>query len=125
MAGRDAVKGRLTVSVRTAPGDGSYVLALAGELDHDSAEVLRTALAEGLASRPPRVVVDFAELGFCDSTGLNALLKARLDGGEAAVRLDLAALRPQVARMFDITGAGALFRRYASLDEALADRPQN
>lgn len=125
MAGRaDAAKRRLMVAVRQMPAQGAFVLTLAGELDHDSVEALREALAEGLASGAGRILADCSDLRFCDSTGLNALLHGRLVGREAGVRLELVALQPPVARMFDITGAGAVFRMHASLDEALADSPQ-
>ncbi|WP_311137543.1 STAS domain-containing protein [Streptomyces sp. I6] len=91
-----------------------------GELDHDTAEPLRSALGDAVAGGARRIVVDCAELRFCDSTGLNVLLRARLaaQGGDA--RVELAALRPQVARMLAVTGAAAVFPRYASLGEALA-----
>ncbi|MFD0526675.1 STAS domain-containing protein [Kitasatospora arboriphila] len=36
------------------------------------------ALAATIEARPPRLVVDLSGLAFCDSTGLNALLKTRL-----------------------------------------------
>ncbi|MGW1023603.1 STAS domain-containing protein [Streptomyces sp. NPDC002577] len=113
---------RFTVDVRVE-GD-TLVLAVGGELDHDSAGVLRDALTEGLSTAATRIVVDCKDLTFCDSTGLNVLLHGRLDAQEAGVGLELATLRPPVARMFDITGAAAVFRLYDSLDEALTGRPQ-
>ncbi|NNJ08228.1 STAS domain-containing protein [Streptomyces sp. PKU-MA01144] len=112
--------GRFTVAVRPGPEPGTVVVELVGELDHDTAEPLRSALEDAIGGGARRIVVDCAELRFCDSTGLNVLLRARLaaQGGEA--RVELAALRPQVARMLAITGAGAVFPRYASLGEAFA-----
>lgn len=119
----DGVGGaRFTVEVR-ARAD-TVVLALGGELDHDTAEPLREALAQGVATGAGRILVDCTDLRFCDSTGLNVLLRARLAAREAGSRVELAALQPPVARMFDITGADAVFRVYTGLDEALADRHQ-
>ncbi|WP_406404296.1 STAS domain-containing protein [Streptomyces sp. NBC_00879] len=116
-------KGRLGVEVR--PVAGAVVLVLSGELDHDTAEPLREALSDAVRAAPERIVVDCADLSFCDSTGLNLLLRARLAARGADSRLALSALRPPVARMFDITGAQAVFPVYAGLDEALADeRPK-
>ncbi|MEU1282234.1 STAS domain-containing protein [Streptomyces sp. NPDC005805] len=97
------------------------VLALAGELDHDTADPLRQELSRAVGARPARVVVDCASLGFCDSTGLNVLLHARLEAREAGIRIEVSGLRPPVARMFGITGADSVFRLHAGLDEALAD----
>ncbi|MCX4514149.1 MULTISPECIES: STAS domain-containing protein [unclassified Streptomyces] len=116
--------GRFTVETRPGPEPDIVVLAVAGELDHDTAEPLRTALDEAVASGARRILVDCGGLLFCDSTGLNVLLRARLAAQENEARVELAALRPQVARMLAITGAGAVFPRYASLAEALAGPPQ-
>ncbi|MFE9257416.1 STAS domain-containing protein [Streptomyces sp. NPDC006879] len=99
----------------------SAVIALSGELDHDSADRLRAALDEALALGTERVLVDCAGLGFCDSTGLNVLLQGRLAAQEADSRLELAALRPAVSRMLDLTGAKAVFTVHAGLDEAFAE----
>ncbi|MFF0062352.1 STAS domain-containing protein [Streptomyces sp. NPDC005279] len=115
-------RGRFRVEVR-ADAD-AVVLVLDGELDHDTVQPLREALAEAVEARAERIVVDCADLRFCDSTGLNVLLRARLAASETGGRVELAGLRPPVARMFDITGAQAVFRVYATIDEALADQRQ-
>ncbi|MFE7773695.1 STAS domain-containing protein [Streptomyces sp. NPDC057445] len=112
---------RLGVEVRPGPEPGIVVVAVSGELDHDTAEPLRTALDEGITGGARRILVDCSDLLFCDSTGLNVLLRARLAAQDTDARVELAALRPQVARMFAITGAEAVFPRYASLAEALAE----
>ncbi|WP_455354920.1 STAS domain-containing protein [Streptomyces sp. SYSU K217416] len=109
-------------TVRGRPDDGAVVLALAGELDHDTADPLREALADSFGAGRDHVVVDCAELRFCDSTGLNVLLRGRLAAQESGIRLELAALQPPVARMFHITGADGVFRVHADLSAALADR---
>ncbi|MFD4659789.1 STAS domain-containing protein [Kitasatospora sp. NPDC058444] len=97
------------------------IVTVAGELDHDSADELRAALA-----RPPsadgieRIVVDLAGLRFCDSTGLNVLLRARLDARTAGLRLELAGAGPLVARLFAVTGADTVLRVHPDLRTALA-----
>ncbi|TDT95815.1 anti-sigma B factor antagonist [Streptomyces sp. 846.5] len=120
--GADAVP-RFAVELR--PVGSATVLALTGELDHDTAPALRERLAQALAraGRPghtPTVVVDCAGLLFCDSTGLNVLLTARLQADEQGISIRLAALRGHVVRMFDITGAGTVFSVHPDLDDALA-----
>ena len=116
---------RFDVEVRTEPQ--ATVLVLTGELDHDSAPLLRerfdevfdAAAAQGSPS-PGAVVVDCAELGFCDSTGLNVLLTARLRAEEVGVGIRLATLRGHVVRMFEITGVGGVFSIHPDLADALA-----
>ncbi|MFF1477569.1 STAS domain-containing protein [Streptomyces sp. NPDC058301] len=113
---------RFAVTARQV--SGAAVLSLTGELDHDTVEPLRVALTEQIAAAPERIVVDCAGLRFCDSTGLNALLRARAAASQTAgAGIELAALQAPVARMFEITGADAVFRIHADLDEALAGRP--
>ncbi|MFJ6214555.1 STAS domain-containing protein [Streptomyces sp. NPDC092296] len=111
--------GRLAVAVRRV-GSG-VVVAPSGELDHDTAELLREPLERCLDDGVARIVVDCSELLFCDSTGLNVLLAARMRAEEAGGAVHLAAMRPAVARVFEITGAEIVFRVHASLDEALAE----
>ncbi|WP_329560793.1 STAS domain-containing protein [Kitasatospora sp. NBC_01266] len=104
------------------PGSGpeASVLLLGGELDHDAAGTLREALAAAVAAGRPRILVDCADLLFCDSSGLNVILRARLAAREAGARIELSALRPTVARVFEITGADTVFTIHPTLDEALA-----
>ncbi|MFE8938445.1 STAS domain-containing protein [Streptomyces sp. NPDC007872] len=118
-ARRSPRRARFDVRVRPATADGVVVLELGGELDHDTVAPLREAVEEHVRAR--RIVVDCSGLGFCDSTGLNALLKARLRMRKTGGRLDLAGLRPPVDRMFDITGVRAVFRVYEDTTRALAD----
>ncbi|MFE2145426.1 STAS domain-containing protein [Streptomyces sp. NPDC059456] len=96
------------------------VVVVAGELDRDDPDPLDEAMEQALARRAERIVVDCERLTFCDSTGLNILLKGRLEAREIGAVLELAALRPVVARMFDITGATALFTVHARLPDELA-----
>ncbi|TXS44431.1 STAS domain-containing protein [Streptomyces sp. t39] len=111
-------------AVREGSRGGVVVLSLAGELDHDTAEPLREALARHTGTGAGRVLVDLSGLTFCDSTGLNVLLHARLAAHDTGGSIELAGLRPPVARMFEITGAHTVFRVHAGLDEALArERP--
>lgn len=104
-------------------GNGStqVVLEVRGELDQDTAPELRVLLDQALDTPRRRVVVDCTELEFCDSTGLNVLLGARLRAQSGGSVIELAALRPPVARMFEITGASTVFTVHDSLDAALAN----
>ena len=97
---------------------GTVVCRLAGDLDLGSLAPVRVALQRALAPRAPLLVVDLAGVEFCDSSGLNLLLQARLDAEAVGVTMRLAALTAPVARVFELTGAGAVFSLYASVEEA-------
>lgn len=114
-----ANRGRLTVGVRHQ-GE-SAVLSPEGELDHHTADLLREPLEQAVEDGYSRLVVDCAGLDFCDSTGLNVLLGARLKAEAAGGGVHLAGMRPAVARVFEITGADAVFTVHADLDAALSN----
>jgi anti-anti-sigma factor len=113
-----AHRGRLLVEVRQE--GSSAVVTPVGELDHHTADLLREPLDECLVSGCSRLVVDCARLEFCDSTGLNVLLGARLKAEAAGGGVHLAGMLPVVARVFEITGAEAVFTVHESLAAALA-----
>ena len=87
--------------------DGTQtVLSVGGEVDAATVERLRSALVD--AQRAPRVIVDLSAVTFLDSAGVNALVGAyhRVPpGGE----LRVVGLRPNVRRVFEITGLLELF----------------
>ncbi|MEV7865887.1 STAS domain-containing protein [Streptomyces sp. NPDC088124] len=111
-------RGRLQVGVR-AEGPSEVVTAV-GELDHHTAELLREPLEDALERGRVRLVIDCSQLEFCDSTGLNVLLGARLKAEAAGGGVHLAGMLPVVARVFEITGADAVFTVHDSLADALA-----
>lgn len=114
-----AQSGRLLVEVRQE--GTSAVVTPAGELDHHTADVLREPLYGCLQNGFSRLVVDCSRLEFCDSTGLNVLLGARLKAEAAGGGVHLARMLPVVARVFEITGADAVFAIHETLDAALAE----
>jgi anti-anti-sigma factor len=121
MPGSAGHRGRLTVDVRRH--GASAVIAPEGELDHHTADVLREPLETCVEDGCERLVVDCSRLEFCDSTGLNVLLGARLKAEAAGGGVHLAGMSPLVARVFEITGAGAVFTVHDTLADALAESP--
>ncbi|MFJ4688619.1 STAS domain-containing protein [Streptomyces sp. NPDC091377] len=114
-----AQSGRLLVEVRRE--GSSAVVTPVGELDHHTADLLREPLEQCLEDGLNRLVVDCARLDFLDSTGLNVLLGARLKAEAAGGGVHLAGMQPVVARVFEITGADAVFTVHDSVAAALAD----
>ncbi|MER6472343.1 STAS domain-containing protein [Streptomyces collinus] len=107
----------LTVTSTTA--DGATVVAVSGEVDHNSAGPLIQALAlDGLGERP-RVVVDMRGVGFMDSSGINVLLAAHRDLSPAGW-LRLAGVQSSVMRTLELVGVDHVIPCYPSLTDALA-----
>ncbi|MFC8454108.1 STAS domain-containing protein [Kitasatospora sp. NPDC057223] len=103
------VQPAFTVTVRA--GLAGPVLECAGAIDPDTVAVLSTALNSALAARPtpPILVVDLGAVTFCDSIGLNALLRARADAIQQGTALHLTRPTHIVARMLEITGTDQVF----------------
>jgi anti-anti-sigma factor len=112
-------RGRLQVEVRHE--GSSAVVTPMGELDHHTADLLREPLEECVDQGRSRLVVDCSRLEFCDSTGLNVLLGARLKAEAAGGSVHLVGMLPVVARVFEITGAETVFTLHDSVDAALSD----
>ncbi|MFD9083639.1 STAS domain-containing protein [Streptomyces erythrochromogenes] len=86
-----------------------------GEIDIDTAPTLSRALAHALTyvatSRADHIVADCSRVTFCDSSGLNALIAARLQAVAAGTTIHLANPAPQLQRLLQMTGAAPLFPR--------------
>jgi anti-anti-sigma factor len=81
----------------------AVVLTLSGELDLASAPMLERELLDAEATGPSRLVIDLAGLAFMDSTGLQALLRARERANSNGHELALRRAPHQVQRVFELT----------------------
>jgi anti-sigma B factor antagonist len=101
-------------------GSDRLILALEGELDMNSAPLLREALASADGEEAGLVVLDLQDLSFIDSTGLKAIFAARNAvrdrGGQFAVTRGSA----QVQRLLSVTRLDEHLQTIDSPDELLA-----
>ncbi|WP_327064922.1 STAS domain-containing protein [Kitasatospora sp. NBC_01250] len=109
----------VTVEIRH-PDPTAAVCALAGELDIESLAPAVRALDRLVAQCPRVLVVDLAGVGFCDSSGLNLLLKVRMAAVAAGTDFRLAAPSPTVTRLLELTGADTVFSLHPTVRAALA-----
>jgi stage II sporulation protein AA (anti-sigma F factor antagonist) len=91
------------LSVDVSQGPDTLVLALRGDLDITCRERVEPTLAAAIASAR-EVVVDLANVTFCDSIGLAVFLHAHEQAEARGTRLVFRNLLPNVWRMFDVTG---------------------
>jgi anti-sigma B factor antagonist len=103
---------------------GVPVVTAPAEIDVASAYQLRRALLQAAAGGHATVVVDLAGTRFCDSAGLNPLLRAhkRALAGGGGLRLVIPAGAP-VLRIFTVTGLDRVIPQFDSLGQALAPGP--
>ncbi|WP_369243700.1 STAS domain-containing protein [Streptomyces sp. R41] len=84
------------------------LITLAGEIDLESAPLVRAALARCLSDGIRIVDVDLTPVTFCDCSGLNAFLYASQKTTEAGGILRLHHPPPALGLILDLTGSGFL-----------------
>jgi anti-sigma B factor antagonist len=99
--------------------DETTVLAASGEVHVSTAPELSERLNHAIASGTTRLVLDFTDVEFIDSTGLSVLLNAlrRLTRTQGA--LSVVCTNPTVLRLFEITRLDSTFDIVATREEAL------
>jgi len=95
------------------------VITLPEEIDISNSEQVREELLSLLNRGPAVLIVDMAETTFCDSAGVNALVRAhrRATASDAEIRLVLTSRG--VERVLAITGVDRLITTYPSVAAAL------
>jgi anti-anti-sigma factor len=100
----------------------TVVVAPAGRLDHDNCEAFRAGLGPHLdraAASGQRIVLDLSGLEYVSSAGLRCFMLAAKQARSQGGRIVLAALRPVVAEIFQISRFDLVFEILPSVREAL------
>jgi len=97
----------VTLQAVVTASDDSTVIHLAGELDMFTVGTLREAVQTHLPGPGGRLVVDIAELAFCDSLGLGTLLVLSRTARAHNTLLVLRHPSPYFLRMVEIAGVSA------------------
>jgi anti-sigma B factor antagonist len=100
-----------TFAAREGDEDGTWILAVAGEIDVATSPELRRELHQLADREPARLVLDLSDVTFIDSSGLGVLVGAlkRLREEDRGDILVLEGLQEPVRKVFDITGLTDLF----------------
>jgi anti-sigma B factor antagonist len=105
------------LSLETLDRGPDVVISVAGELDFGTtARFLAVAQPPAEAGRV--VVLDLADLMFCDSSGLGALVRLHKLADDAGGRLCLARLRPQLDSTIKLTQLHRLLDIRAEVPDA-------
>jgi len=100
--------------------NGVPVVTAPEEIDVTNAARLRSVLLETSASGNATLVVDMSQTRFCDSAGLNVLVRAHqraeAQGGEVRLVISTADVR----RILTVTGIDHVIPSFPSLEQALA-----
>lgn len=100
---------------------GTRLVTLRGELDAHDAPRLRATFADALEGVPvaPRVVLDLVQVSFLDSTALGSIVGLLRRVREAEGELLVVLPSGPAARIFEITGLGAILATYPTRAAAL------
>jgi anti-anti-sigma factor len=100
----------------------TVVVAPEGRLDHDNCDAFRAGLqpviTQAVASRQ-HIVLDLSELAYVSSAGLRCFMLAAKEARAQGGRIVLAALRPVVAEIFQISRFDMVFDLFPTVREAL------
>jgi anti-sigma B factor antagonist len=111
------------VSLAVEVVGGVPVVSAPEEIDITNAAELRAALHKAASIGNGTLVVDMSQTQFCDSSGLNVLVRAhkraQAEGGEVVLVVCASA----VLRILAVTGVDHVIRHFSNLDEALGRAP--
>ena len=111
----------MELTLDTASHDGAAVLQVAGDIDMQTAGALRDRLSECLETGVPRVVVDLSAVDFLDSSALGALVAAARSASDGGGVLRVAAPKPHVLKIFQITRLLEVLGVTDTVEDALGD----
>ncbi|AQZ71121.1 hypothetical protein BKM31_44890 [[Actinomadura] parvosata subsp. kistnae] len=92
-------------------GDSDALVRLTGDLDKLTAPLLKDALVRLFTEGRVAVVIDVAELDFCDSSGLWVLVEHQRRVSAHAGSLGIVNVHGVLQRVLDVTGLKAAFDR--------------
>lgn len=96
-------------------GGGPACLRLAGELDLATAPELNAAIDRLAAEGHRELLLDLAELTFCDSTGIAAFVRGDNLAAAAGGWLRLTGATGRVARVLQVTGLAEVLSHEANV----------
>lgn len=102
------------LSLNTTRKDGRAIVAARGSIDLHTSDELRTSLIELIDAGDKDVVVDLSAVDFCDSSGLNVLVRAYKHALGRSAKLSVVGAYGRVENVLRTTG----------LDRFLMGEPQ-
>jgi anti-anti-sigma factor len=109
----------LRVDVHDRPGH-ALIVAM-GEIDIGTADQVADAVSAALSAGQKRVLLDFAQVTFIDSSGLAALVKAHREADAGGATLALVQPTPQTLKLIQVLGLDQLLFVYDTREQALGE----
>ncbi|MBC8085671.1 MAG: STAS domain-containing protein [Phycisphaerae bacterium] len=96
------------------------VVGVVGQLVVGNRQEFKQAVVDEVERGARRVLIDFTDTGYVDSSGLGALVSLNKRLRDVGGELRLTALNEDMRTLFELTRLDTLFKLYATRDEALA-----
>ena len=111
---------KVPFAIRAERRDGVARISARGELDLETVPLLESALQAVDQLEPTRVLLDFTDLSFVDSTGVHAILRAHTRATENGGILVVVNSSERVRKVFELTRTEHLFEAATSDDSTVA-----
>src|ERR1700744_5189155 len=114
---------QLELAYQVAP-DGKATVRMRGELDIATADQAYTYLRDVVDSQEGPVMMNLAELTFCDAAGLGVLARVAGYARRSGRSLQLTAARPALVRIMNITGMDETFPEVRNPNPSVISLPR-
>ena len=101
-------------------GDAAVVTVEEARIDAVAAIRFKDAMRELVPDDAVRVILDLGKVEFIDSSGLGAIVSVMKALGDGRA-LELAAMQPNVDRVFRLTRMDTVFPIHATVSDAVSD----
>lgn len=96
------------------------IVILSGELDHNSAEEVRVRIDDRIdRDNISKVILNFSEVTFMDSSGIGAVLGRYKKISNKGGKLCIVEPSKTVNRIFELAGLYKIIKNYNTVDEAV------
>jgi len=100
---------------------GGAVIRLSGDVDGTAADVLTAAYDQAVAEgEPSSVVLDFAEVGYINSTGIALIVSVLAKARAQRRKMVASGLSEHYREIFDITRLSDFIELFPDLDHAVS-----
>jgi anti-sigma B factor antagonist len=96
------------------------IVAIDGDIDLESSPKLRDFLKPKASAKTPRLLLDFTQVNYIDSSGLATLIEYFQSVQGFGGKLGLACLNPRVKNVFEIVRLEQIFTLYPDIPAAVA-----
>ena len=100
---------------------GTAVIDLRGELDGRADALVRDAYDQAARGAPQAIVLNFADVGYINSTGIALIIGMLAEARRSAIGVGVVGLSDHYRHVFEITRLSDFMTFFDSEDEAVGD----